>query len=63
MLAVNLTGALVCTQAFAPQMIAAGHGGSIVHVASLLGHHPQIDSGAYSVSKAGLEHAVARARA
>ena len=53
-LAVNLTGALVCTQAFAPQMIAAGNGGSIVHVASLLGHHPQIDSGAYSVSKAGL---------
>ena len=53
-LAVNLTGALICTQAFAPQMIAAGQGGSIVHVASILGHHPQIDMGAYSVGKAGL---------
>jgi len=53
-LAVNLTGALACTQTFAAQMIAAGRGGSIVHVASLLGHHPQIDSGAYSVSKAGI---------
>ena len=53
-LSVNLTGALVCAQAFAAQMIAGGRGGSIVHVASMLGHHPQIDSGAYSVSKAGL---------
>jgi NAD(P)-dependent dehydrogenase (short-subunit alcohol dehydrogenase family) len=53
-LAVNLTGALVCAQAFAAQMIAGGRGGSIVHIASMLGHHPQIDSGAYSVSKAGL---------
>jgi NAD(P)-dependent dehydrogenase (short-subunit alcohol dehydrogenase family) len=35
-------------------MIAGGRGGSIVHVASLLGHHPQVDSGAYSVSKAGM---------
>lgn len=54
MLAANLTGALVCTQAFAAQMVAAGQGGSIVHVASILGHHPQPLSGAYSVSKAGL---------
>jgi NAD(P)-dependent dehydrogenase (short-subunit alcohol dehydrogenase family) len=53
-LAVNLTGALVCTQVFAAQMIAGGRGGSIVHVGSILGHHPQIDGGAYSVSKAGL---------
>ena len=53
-LGVNLTGALVCTQVFAAQMIAAGRGGSIVHVGSILGHHPQIDGGAYSVSKAGL---------
>ena len=53
-LGVNLTGALVCTQAFAGQMIAAAQGGSIVHVASILGHHPQPESGAYSVSKAGL---------
>jgi NAD(P)-dependent dehydrogenase (short-subunit alcohol dehydrogenase family) len=53
-LAVNLTGALVCVQAFTAQMIAAGRGGSIVHVGSLLGHHPQMDAGAYCASKAGL---------
>jgi NAD(P)-dependent dehydrogenase (short-subunit alcohol dehydrogenase family) len=53
-LAVNVSGALICTQAFAPQMIAAGRGGSIVHVGSILGHHPQIGGGAYSVAKAGL---------
>ncbi|MCC6196871.1 MAG: SDR family oxidoreductase [Burkholderiales bacterium] len=53
-LAVNLTGALVCTQAFVSQMIGAGRGGSIVHVSSILGHHPQIGAGAYSVAKAGL---------
>jgi NAD(P)-dependent dehydrogenase (short-subunit alcohol dehydrogenase family) len=53
-LAVNLTGALVCSQVFVPQMIAAGLGGSIVHVGSILGQHPQFDAGAYSASKAGL---------
>jgi NAD(P)-dependent dehydrogenase (short-subunit alcohol dehydrogenase family) len=53
-LAVNLTGALICTQAFTAQMIAAGRGGSIVHVGSILGHHPQFDAGAYCASKAGL---------
>ncbi len=54
LLAANLTGPLICTQAFAAQMIAAGLGGSIVHVASILGHHPQPASGSYAVSKAGL---------
>ena len=53
-LAVNLTGALICSQAFARQMIAAGRGGSIVHVGSLIAHHPQFDAGAYSASKAGM---------
>jgi NAD(P)-dependent dehydrogenase (short-subunit alcohol dehydrogenase family) len=53
-LAVNLTGALLCSQAFARQMIATGRGGSIVHVGSIIGHHPQFDASAYSVSKAGL---------
>jgi NAD(P)-dependent dehydrogenase (short-subunit alcohol dehydrogenase family) len=53
-LAVNLTGALVCTQAFSRHMIDAEQGGSIVHVGSILGHNPQVDNGAYSVSKAGL---------
>lgn len=53
-LAVNLTGALVCSQVFAPQMIAAGSGGSLVHVGSILGRHPQFEAGAYCASKAGL---------
>ena len=54
LLAVNLTGALLCTQIFARQMVAAGRGGSLVHIGSITGHHPSPRSGAYSVSKAGL---------
>jgi NAD(P)-dependent dehydrogenase (short-subunit alcohol dehydrogenase family) len=54
LMAVNLTAPLVCTQVFAAQMIAAGHGGSVVHVASMAGHNPLPGSGSYSVSKAGL---------
>lgn len=53
-LAVNLTGALVCTKAFAAQMIAAGQGGSLIHVASLLAHFPQGGSGPYCASKAAM---------
>jgi NAD(P)-dependent dehydrogenase (short-subunit alcohol dehydrogenase family) len=53
-LSVNLTGALVCTQAFLPQMRAGGPGASIVHVASIVGHNPQPPQNAYAVSKAGL---------
>jgi NAD(P)-dependent dehydrogenase (short-subunit alcohol dehydrogenase family) len=52
-LAVNLTGALVCTQAFAAQMIAAAHGGSLIHIASLIARYPQGGSGAYCASKGG----------
>jgi NAD(P)-dependent dehydrogenase (short-subunit alcohol dehydrogenase family) len=51
---VNLNGYLLCTQAFARQMVDAGNGGSIVHVSSLAGHEPQPYSGPYSVSKAGV---------
>lgn len=54
MLAVNLTGALICTRAFGRQMIDAGHGGSIVNVASICGHVPLAQGGVYSVGKAGL---------
>ncbi len=53
-LSVNLTGALVCTQAFAAQMIAAGQGGSLIHVASLIAHFPQGGSGPYCASKAAM---------
>ncbi|QIL82408.1 SDR family oxidoreductase [Diaphorobacter sp. HDW4A] len=52
-LAVNLTGYLLCSRAFGQQMLEAG-GGSIVHVASISALHPQTGSGAYSASKAGV---------
>ncbi|WP_028996833.1 SDR family NAD(P)-dependent oxidoreductase [Azohydromonas australica] len=52
-LAVNLTGALLCARAFQPQLLAAGQG-SIVNVASIAALHPQTRSGAYSPSKAGV---------
>ncbi len=53
LLSVNLTGYLLCAQAFGKQMLARGSG-SIVHVASVAAHHPQPRSGAYSASKAGV---------
>jgi NAD(P)-dependent dehydrogenase (short-subunit alcohol dehydrogenase family) len=53
-LAVNLTGALVCAQAFGRQMIAAGRAGCIVNVASICGHFALPRGGAYSVGKSGL---------
>jgi NAD(P)-dependent dehydrogenase (short-subunit alcohol dehydrogenase family) len=53
-LSVNLTGALLCTQAFLPQMRSAASGAAIVHVASIVGHNPQPPQNAYAVSKAGL---------
>lgn len=52
-LAVNLTGYLLCSRAFGAHMRSMG-GGSIVHVASISGVHPQTRSGAYSASKAGV---------
>ena len=52
-LSVNLTGYFLCAQIFGRQMRALGRG-SIVHVASISGSHAQGQSGAYSVSKAGV---------
>jgi NAD(P)-dependent dehydrogenase (short-subunit alcohol dehydrogenase family) len=52
-LAVNLTGYLLCARAFGKQMRETGHG-SIVHVASISALTPQTNSGAYSASKAGV---------
>jgi NAD(P)-dependent dehydrogenase (short-subunit alcohol dehydrogenase family) len=52
-LSVNLTGYLLCAQIFGRQMRALGRG-SLVHVASIAGSHAQGQSGAYSVSKAGV---------
>jgi len=52
-LAVNLTGYFLCAQAFGRQMRQAGRG-SLIHVSSIAGSHAQGQSGAYSVSKAGV---------
>jgi len=52
-LAVNLTGYFLCAQVFGRQMRALGRG-SLVHVASIAGSNAQGQSGAYSVSKAGV---------
>jgi glucose 1-dehydrogenase len=53
LLAVNLTGYLLCAQAFRPMMLKAG-GGALVHIASIAATNPQPRSGAYSPSKAGV---------
>ena len=52
-LAINLTGYLLCARAFGRDMLEAGRG-SLVHIASISGLHPQTRSGAYSASKAGV---------
>lgn len=52
-LSVNLTGYLLCSREFGRDMLARGSG-SIVHIASVSGLHPQTRSGAYSASKAGV---------
>ena len=52
-LAVNLTGYLLCSREFGRDMLNAGHG-SIIHVSSISALHPQTSSGAYSASKAGV---------
>ena len=52
-LSVNLTGYFLCAQTFGRQMRKAGRG-SLVHVSSIAGSHAQAQSGAYSVSKAGV---------
>lgn len=52
-LAVNLSGYLLCAQAFGRSMLDCGQG-RIVHVASIAAHYPQPNSGAYSAAKAGV---------
>lgn len=52
-LAVNLTGYLLCSREFGRDMLEQGHG-SLVHIASISALHPQTRSGAYSASKAGV---------
>ena len=53
LLAVNLTGYLLCAQAFGRGMMERG-AGALVHVASIAASNPQPRSGAYSPSKAAV---------
>jgi len=53
LIAVNLTGYLLCAQAFGKDMRAKKRG-AIVHIASIAGREPQAFSGAYSVTKSGV---------
>jgi 3-oxoacyl-[acyl-carrier protein] reductase len=54
-IAVNLTGPMLCIKAAAPAMQRQG-GGRIVNIASVAGLAPSGSSIAYAVSKAGLVH-------
>jgi len=54
-LAVNLTGPMLCIKALAPAMQRGG-GGRVVNIASVAGLAPSGSSIAYAVSKAGLIH-------
>ncbi|PWJ86583.1 NAD(P)-dependent dehydrogenase (short-subunit alcohol dehydrogenase family) [Pseudaminobacter salicylatoxidans] len=50
----NLKGVFVVAQAVARGMKAAGHGGAIVNIASILGHRVAGNLSAYATSKAGV---------
>lgn len=52
-IAVNLTGYLLCAQAFGRAMLVRGRG-ALVHVTSIAASEPQPFSGAYSVTKSGV---------
>jgi NAD(P)-dependent dehydrogenase (short-subunit alcohol dehydrogenase family) len=54
-LAVNLVGPWACAQAAARHMVAAGRGGQIVNVTSVLAFAALDGGGAYGAAKAGLE--------
>ena len=53
-MAVNLKSVFLCCQAVGRQMIARQSGGSIINVASISGHIPEVHGGAYTPSKAGV---------
>lgn len=54
MLAVDLTGALHCTQAAGRLMVQQGRGGRLIHIGSTASLLPTPQQAAYSVAKAGL---------
>lgn len=53
MIAVNLTGYLLCAQAFGAAMLER-RSGALIHIASIAASFPQGQSGAYSPSKAAV---------
>ncbi len=53
-LAVNLKGPFLCSQAAARKMIEQGKGGRIINITSTAGENARVNSAAYSASKAGL---------
>lgn len=53
-IAVNLKGVFLCCQAVGRHMIERKSGGSIINVASISGHIPEVHGGAYTPSKAGV---------
>jgi NAD(P)-dependent dehydrogenase (short-subunit alcohol dehydrogenase family) len=55
-LAVNLVGPFACAQHVARRMIAAGGGGRIVNVTSVIARAPLSGASAYCAAKSGLEH-------
>jgi NAD(P)-dependent dehydrogenase (short-subunit alcohol dehydrogenase family) len=52
----NLSGAFLVAQAFAKRRIAAGNGGAIVNVSSIVGERPSAGLAAYGAAKAALSH-------
>lgn len=53
-IAVNLTGAFLCSQAAARQMIAQGNGGRIINISSIHEDLPLLTNAPYCASKGGL---------
>jgi glucose 1-dehydrogenase len=53
-IAVNLTGAFLCSQAAARQMIRQGGGGRIINISSIHEDLPMPGNGAYCASKGGM---------
>jgi NAD(P)-dependent dehydrogenase (short-subunit alcohol dehydrogenase family) len=56
MIATNLRGVFLCTQAAAKQMISQGGGGAIVNVTSIEAENPAPMHSHYDASKAGILH-------
>lgn len=52
---INLTGAFICAQEAAKQMVAQGGGGSIINVSSVAQYAAQEHAAPYCASKAGLD--------